>query len=355
MKRSLNGVMIIPTGLSCALGGDASYLPGVKLISNCVNELIVNPNAVNASDINEMSDNVLYVEGSTIDRFLERKLNLHKVKTYNKILMVVNSPITAYEISTMNAGIWGLGADIEIVELKTPLKMKAILNENGTAGGIYSGVDELVKQISSYNYDALAIQTSIDCDDEVATNYWNNGGVNPWGGIEAIVSKIIADKINKPIAHGPNDFDSDNSCIEHILFPNLIVKKTMAPEIISSSFMFCVFKGLHKAPRLEFDLTKSGVDILSNDDVDFLLSPHGCWGRPHEACKNKNIPIIIVKENTTCFSKDFVYPRTVYEGIKDNKFIFVENYLEAAGLIMAMNSGVNFKNILREYIIGNHS
>ena len=342
MKLKLNGVMIIPTGLGCSQGGDAGFNAGVKLIAGCCNKLIVNPNSVNASDINEMTDNCLYVEGSTIDRFLEGKLNLKETKTFNRILMVVNAPITAYEINTMNAGIWGLGADIEIVELKTPLTMRVILNEDGSAGGIYSGIDELVEQISSYDYDVLAIQTSIDCDEEVEKNYWKNGGVNPWGGIEALVSKSIAEKINKPIAHGPNDFDNDNSCIEHILFPNVIVKKTMAPEIISSSFMFCVFKGLHKAPKLEFNLTRSGIDILTNNDINFLLSPHGCWGRPHQVCMDNNIPIIIVKENTTCFSKSFIY--------KDlRSVIFIENYLEAAGLIMSMNSGVNFKNVLLKY------
>jgi hypothetical protein len=342
----LNGVMIIPTGLGCYLGGDASYLPGVKLISSCVNKLIVNPNAVNASDINEIPENSLYVEGSTIDRFLEGKLNLHEIKKYNKILMAVNPPVTACEINTMNAGIWGLGADINILELNTPLKMKAIINKDGTAGGIYSGIEDLIEQVSLYNFDALAIQTYIDCDEETEINYWNKGGVNPWGGIEAIVSKIISEKINKPVAHGPNDYDYYHSDSDNKLFTKKIVKKTMAPEIISSTFMFCVLKGLHKAPKLEFNLEKYNSDILTNTDIDFLLTPHGCWGRPHQACIDKNIPVIIVKENKTCFSENFVYPKRVYENIIENKVMFVENYLEAAGIIMSMNSGVNYKNIL---------
>ena len=49
--------MIIPTGLNCALGGDAAYAPGIKLIAACCDKLIVNPNAVNASDINEIPNN----------------------------------------------------------------------------------------------------------------------------------------------------------------------------------------------------------------------------------------------------------------------------------------------------------
>ena len=72
----LNGVFIIPTGLGCTLGGDAAFNTGVKLMAECVNNLIINPNSVNASDINEMPSNCLYVEGSTIDRFLQNKLNL---------------------------------------------------------------------------------------------------------------------------------------------------------------------------------------------------------------------------------------------------------------------------------------
>src|SRR5579864_1399762 len=115
--KKLNGVFIIPTGLECAFGGDAAFLPGIKLISSCVNDLIVNPNAVNASDINEMPSNCLYVEGSTIDRFLEGNLSLKKIKKYNKILMVVNRPVTPSEINSMNAGIWGLGAEIRMIPL----------------------------------------------------------------------------------------------------------------------------------------------------------------------------------------------------------------------------------------------
>lgn len=332
----INGVLIIPTGLNCALGGDAAFLPGVKLISSCVDNLIVNPNAVNASDINELPHNSLYVEGSTIDRFLEGKLNLSKTKRHNKILLAVNPPITPAEINAVNAGIWGLGAEIELIELKVPLMMTSIINRDGTAGGSYSGVDELISQVSTYDFDALGIQTDIDCDDATETNYWANGGVNPWGGIEAIVSKLIAEKINKPVAHAPKAYPGD-------LFEKIIVKKTMAPEFISNTYLFCILKGLHYAPQLEFMLSKYSSNILHRADIDFLLSPHGCWGRPHEACYENGIPIIIVKENTTCFSKNFSFSKGfTYK----SPIIFVENYLEAAGVIMALNSKINYKGVL---------
>jgi hypothetical protein len=328
---NLDGVFIIPTGLGCSLGGDAAFNPGVKLISSCVNNLIVNPNSINASDINELPENAWYTEGSLIDRFLEGKFNLRKPKTYNKILMVVNSPIKPSSINSMNAGIWGLGADINILELNTPLIMNATINSDGTAGGTFSGVDELVEQISGFDYDALAIQTPIGCDEKVSDNYWINGGVNPWGGIEALVSKAIANKLNKPLAHAPIDTCWDN------YFSRSVVKRDMAPEIISNTYSFCIFKGLHRAPSV-VDKNNSNGQTLSNTDIDFMVSPYGCYGRPHEACYNSNIPVIVVRENETCFARNFIYPRTA-------GLIFVNNYLEAAGVIMAMNAGVDYKLI----------
>ena len=152
-----------------------------------------------------------------------------------------------------------------------------------------------------------------------------------------MVSRIISEAINKPVAHAPY---STGELELHILNEQ-IVKQSMAPEIISNTYLFSVLKGLHQAPKLELDINKSHHDILSYNDIDFLLTPHGCWGRPHRACSEKGIPIIVVKENTTCFSKGFYYPEN--KGV-----IFVENYLEAAGLIMSWTAGVDYKTVLLE-------
>ena len=63
------------------------YTPAAKLIASLCNKLFVHPNVVNASDINEMTENMLYVEGSILDRFLEGQIGLEEVYT-NKILLV---------------------------------------------------------------------------------------------------------------------------------------------------------------------------------------------------------------------------------------------------------------------------
>jgi hypothetical protein len=326
--RELIGVMIIPTGLGCKLGGHAGFNPGVKLIASCVKQLIVNPNALNASDINEQPPNVLYVEGSCIDRFLSGEIRLHPTKTHNRILMVVNDGDAAAH-NTKNAGVWGLGADIQLLQLSTPLRMSAVFNEDGTAGGTYSGVRELIEQVRTLEFDALAICTGIDMDTNIDAQYWRQGGVNPWGGIEATVSKLIATALDKPVAHAPICYNT------HELFRNAVVDRDMSPEIISKTFMFCVFKGLHRAPRIRKSSNNTG---LVNEDIDFLVSPHGCWGPAHEECARLQIPVIVVDENTTCFStQEYSYPSAT---------IRVRTYLEAAGAIQCLSAGIDYRTVL---------
>lgn len=331
---ALNGVLIIPTGLSCKYGGDAAYLPGIKLIASCVNKLIANPNACNASDINEMATNVLYTEGSTIDRFLEGTINLKETKTHNKILCVVNSPVTPGSINATNAGIWGLGAEIALLELTTPLRLKAFVNDDGSAGGEVIGWKELVDQVRDLDFDILTIHTNIECDQEVADKYWRGEiEVNPWGKCESMLSKLVSSALNKQAVHSPIDFLQDN------LYNKQIVKVSQSPEIISNTYAFCMFKGGHRAPLIDPDLDSRN---LSYKDIDFLLTPIDCWGRPHEACFNSGIPIIIVRDNTTCF-KNFQYPEKTNGS---SKLIWVNNYLEAAGVIMSMVAGVDYRTII---------
>lgn len=318
----MNGVLIIPTGIGAAIGGHAGDAnPVCKLLASCCDTLITHPNVVNASDINEMPENVLYVEGSQLDRFLSGEINLEPVKTYNKILLACNPPISNQTINAVNAAMVTVGADIKIIELDKPLIMKAFYKD-GKACGDVEFWEQVVETIQNYNYDALAIHTSIDVDRIVALNYFKNGGVNPWGYVEAKASKLIANAINKPVAHAPLENMDPGDALEII---NSVVDPRMAPEVISNCYLHCVLKGLHRAPKIG----DKGINI---HEIDFMVSPIDCWGPPHDACYKANIPIIFVRENTTkC---------PVNIGMPENA-IFVENYWEAAGYVIAMSAGVN--------------
>jgi len=133
---------------------------------------------------------------------------------------------------------------------------------------------------------------------------------------------LIGEALDKPCAHGPVDYALTG--FKEVVDPRIAV------EIITENFIHCLLKGLHKAPRLS---RESG---MSYREIDCLVSPYGCFGAPHQACLDANIPVIVVRENKSCLS----HP-------EHPKFIYVDNYIEAAGMIMALKAGVHPSSVRR--------
>ena len=154
----MNAVFIIPTGYGCNIGGHAGdATPAAKLIASLCDKLIVHPNVVNASFANEMTENMLYVEGSMLDKFLAGRIGLKEVYR-NKILLVVNED-TDFIKNIVNAARYTIGAEIEIMELDEKIKMRGYINSKGVADGDVLNVAQAVNQIneSGISYDAIAI------------------------------------------------------------------------------------------------------------------------------------------------------------------------------------------------------
>jgi len=327
----MNTVLIIPTGLGAKIGGgcgDAN--PVANLIGSVSDKLITHPNVVNGADINEMPDNTLYIEGSQLNKFLRGERYLKEVKS-NKILVAVNSPVRPETVNAISSARVTLGADIKMVVLNTPLKMTAGFDEiTGKATGEVTGYKELIAQVLGISdWDALAIASQIIVDKKIVLKYVSEGGVNPWGGVEAIASKLIAEGIDRPVAHSPLETED----YEYLWNLKVIVEPKMAPEMISMCFLHCILKGLHKAPRMDYGV----IGNLSNTNVNVMISPMGCWGEPHKACEENGIPIIVVKENTT----------VLHERMGDS-CIYVNNYLEAVGVIQAMKIGTTIESLKGE-------
>ena len=219
-----------------------------------------------------------------------------------------------------------IGANVEIVELKKPLALIAQMKD-GLASGEVINWKPLVEQVKQYEFDALGIATPITIDEATLRKYFEVGGVNPVGGVEAVASKLISSALNKPVAHGPVDYAIPGF--------HAIVDPRKAIEMVTVNFIHCLLKGLNKAPRLS-NRKKNGS--LGAEDVDVLISPLGCLGEPHEACLARGIPIVVVRENRSVL-------RDYEDG--DARFIFVENYVEAAGLMMAMKAGIDRSSVRR--------
>src|SRR5207249_2422450 len=69
---AFNAVMLVPTGIGCEIGGHAGDAgPAARLLASVCDRLILHPNVVNGSDMNEMPENALYVESSVLCRLLQ--------------------------------------------------------------------------------------------------------------------------------------------------------------------------------------------------------------------------------------------------------------------------------------------
>ena len=87
--EQFNSVLLIPTGIGADIGGHCGDGNAVaRLLASACDNLITHPNVVNASDINEMTENTLYVEGSIITRLIMGQIGLQKVRA-NKILLLM--------------------------------------------------------------------------------------------------------------------------------------------------------------------------------------------------------------------------------------------------------------------------
>lgn len=138
--ESFNVVLLVPTGIGAELGGHAGdATPVAHLISAVCDTLITHPNVVNASDINEMPANALYVEGSVICRLLMGTAALRPVRS-NRVLVVLDAhedeSFVNLAINSVSAAraTYGLSCP-RVVVLDPPLKLAAQYTSAGTAAG----------------------------------------------------------------------------------------------------------------------------------------------------------------------------------------------------------------------------
>ena len=122
-----------------------------------------------------------------------------------------------------------------------------------------------------------------------------------------------------------------------------VVDPRIASEAISSTFLMCVLKGLHKSPRIIRDSSIFGhAGIITNADISCLIIPDGCVGLPILAAMEQGIPVIAVRENKNRMQNCLEdYP------FQPGKLFIVDNYLEAVGVMNALKAGVSVESIRR--------
>ena len=330
--EKFNVILLIPTGIGAEIGGHCGDGNAVaRLIAGTCDTLITHPNVVNASDINEMTENTLYVEGSIITRLLMGRICLQRVRS-NRLLMLMDKHKESFFndeiINAISSARVTLGLDCDVFEMKNIIESVSRYSVSGRAIGEIKALEKLFDVIKKYkdDYDAIGLSTFIMVPDHFHEKYFSNEEmVNPWGGLEAILTHSIAEVFDVPCAHSPMMASSEVYDLELG-----IVDPRKAPETSSTTYLHCVLKGLHRSPRIV-----SSGEGLGLKDISCVIIPDGCLGLPTLACLENDIPIIVVKENKNLMKNDL---REL--PFKSGKLFIVDNYLEAAGVLISLKNGV---------------
>jgi len=345
-----NAVMIVPTGIGAEIGGHAGdAAPAARLLAGVCDKLITHPNVVNASDINEMPENGLYVEGSVISSLLMGTVGLQEVRS-NRVLLVIdeheNEQVSELAINAASAARATLGLDCPgVIKINPPIYLRAEYSSSGSAVGRVEGLERLLEVLyrRRSEFDAVALASKVDISEGLYAEYFQSGGeiINPWGGVEAMLTHSISLLFNVPSAHAPMAEDMEEV---NALFG--IVDPRMSAEAVSSCFLHCVLKGLYKSPQIITDrMLFTHPSILTAADISCLVIPDGCVGLPTLAALEQGIPVIAVRENRNRMKNDLEKLPFAY-----GKLFIVENYLEAVGVMTALKGGISVSAVRRPLI-----
>lgn len=341
-----NVVLLVPTGIGAEIGGHSGDAgPIARLLSGSCDNLITHPNVVNASDINELPENSLYVEGSVISRLLMGTIGLQKVRS-NRVMVIIDKHCDKFfreaAINSVSAARAAFGLNCpEVVMIEINVLMRALSSRSGRAVGRVERFEYLCKALEKYkaDYDAVALSSVINVPWNYHEDYFRiDDMLNPWGGVEAMLTHTISTLYNIPSAHSP--------MMESQEIMNLdvgVVDPRKSAEAVSTTYLHCILKGLHKSPRIitsKQAINQSGV--LNVSDISCLVIPYGCVGLPTLAALEQGIPVIAVKEN-----KNRMQNRLEDLPFAPQKLFIVDNYLEAVGVITALKTGVALETVKR--------
>lgn len=326
---------IIPTGIGASIGGyagDAS--PYINLLSK-VCPIITNPNSINAAVFSGINDNILYTEGYAIDMFFKGEAALRPSK-FNKIGIIFDKAIPTsvlnVHINTINAVKSTYGINISHYEItKTEVGVNFYVSETGISTGGIKNPDTLLdsaRKLIAQGVEAIAVVCYFNTPDD--SDYGNGSGIDPLGGVEAIISHVITREFKIPVAHAPA-FDENSLIID-----SKIVNKKASAEYITPTFLPCTILGLYNAPKI-IDIKQSCNTDISINKLKALITPYNCMGGiPVLKAIEKNIPVIAVQENNTVLNV------TAKDLKTEDIVIKVKNYQEAAGYLIALKNGIYF-------------
>lgn len=289
------GAFIVPTGVGASIGGYAGDASSYAREFSKYSKLIVNPNVVNAGCFSGITSNMLYVEGYALDSFFKNQINL--ITSYNnKIGIIYDKAIPKdvlnIHINTQNAvkTVYGIEiSDYVITEENVGVDF-FVTKEGISTGGInnITTIHNAAQKLINNGCEAIAIVCLFKDSESENENYSNGIGVDPVGGIEAVISHYISKNFNVACAHSPAFED-------YQIYPEIVNPKSSA-EYITPTFLPCILIGLSQAPKISTDLN-IGINVKN---LDYLVMPYNCLGStPVIQAIKYGIKVYAIKENKT--------------------------------------------------------
>jgi len=333
--------IIVPTGIGASIGGFAGdATPVMNLAAHVSDVLITHPNVANAAVFQKLPENALYVEGYALDAFFRGEWGLQPVHG-NRVGVLLDAGIPddmrTLHLNTVRAVQAVYGVDIAGIEITgEPVQIDCIMTESGCSAGTLKNPDALLRtagRLLEQGATAIAVLVLLpEFSDEQEELYRAGGGVDPIGGIEAVLSHWLVSRLGIPCAHAP-------------VFPwevarpvtDTLVDPRTAAEFIAPTFLPCVLTGLQRAPRFTpLSPPPSPPNGLTIDQLSALIVPGDALGGvPVLSALKRRIPVLAVAENQTILAMDAaVLPPSCRNGI-----ISVRSYEEAVGRLVAIKLG----------------
>ncbi|MGQ0719550.1 MAG: DUF3326 domain-containing protein [Pseudonocardiales bacterium] len=340
---------VVPTGIRAEIGGFAGdATPATNLLASTCDYLLTHPNVVTASDLYWARDNVLYLEGNLLSRFLTGQIHLLPGQTRRLGVLIDKPHSTDLLNNVINAihacrTVGGLAIDPVWVS-EEPFRAEVFYSDSGRALGDITGLERVfdVVREAEQCVDALAITSEVDMSAEIYLDYYSGKLVaNPWGGVEAVLTHAVTTMSGLPVAHAPM-----LTAWEHI---EGAVDPRDGAEAISMTYFCSVLRGLSAAPQpVPADgPTLPGSARLTLEDVGAIVLPASAVGGiPAFAALAQRIPLVLVTENSTisplCLD-DIVESRDPHQP----EVYMVANYLEAAGVLTSLKERLNVDAVRR--------
>ena len=342
MSAPLPTLLVIPTGIGCAIGGYAGDgLPAARLLAAASGCLITHPNVMNGAALYWSDPRIHYVEGWGLDRFAAGALALRPVRRQRVGLLLdagIEEELRLRHLQVADGCRATLGLEIGPVAItEAPLEVSLEMGASGASWGRLGQPDALLRageRLRDAGASAIAVVARFpeDPESEALAAYRGGSGVDGLAGAEAVIRHLLGDHLGIPCAHAP-------ALSPLPLNPELDPRA--AAEELGTTFLPCVLVGLSRAPDLvpwpagaSAPVAAAGLDseLLRPEAIGAVVAPAGALGGAAVlACAERGVPVIAV-ENSCVLQVD-----AEALGLE---VLPAASYAEAAGLVVALREGL---------------